>query len=153
MNLVGGKTAKSTSGSNDNSDLKTSLPLNVLKNIGGQDSYIDIDRGDGIHMSLRGTAFNQVKTPNGEPIIDTSLLQMLGMSGLQSIVADMRNIQFGDQVISPEALAYITYNNTGVTRVNLPVKAGNKVNLDLLEKYEQAEQELDMMADKSKENV
>ena len=153
MSLVGGKTAKSTSGGNDNSDLKTSLPLNVLKNIGGQDSYIDIDRGDGIHMSLRGTAFNQVKTPNGEPIIDTSLLQMLGMSGLQSIVADMRNIQFGDQVISPEALAYITYNNTGVTRVNLPVKAGNKVNLDLLEKYEQAEQELDMMADKSKEAV
>jgi hypothetical protein len=60
----------------------------------------------------------------------------LSLSGLQGIVSDMRNIQFGDQVVSPEALQYITYNNTGVTRVNLPVKAGNRVNLDLLQKYE-----------------
>mgnify|MGYP003299254634 CR=1 FL=1 len=95
-----------------------------------------MDRGDGIHMSLRGTAYNLIQTPNGEPIRDTSLATMLSLSGLQGIVSDMRNIQFGDQVVSPEALKYITYNNTGVTRVNLPVKAGNRVNLDLLQKYE-----------------
>jgi len=95
-----------------------------------------VDRGDGIHMSLRGTAYNLIQTPNGEPIRDTSLATMLSLSGLQGIVADMRNIQFGDQIVSPEALQYITYNNTGVTRVNLPVKAGNRVNLDLLQKYE-----------------
>jgi hypothetical protein len=53
---VGGKTHKSTSDSSkDISDLETSLPLNVLKNVGGVDSYLDIDRGDGIHMSVRGT--------------------------------------------------------------------------------------------------
>ena len=154
LELEGGKTAKSTSSkTNSDTDLKTSLPLNVMKNIGGQDSYIDVDRGDGIHMSLRGTAYNLIQTPNGEPIRDTSLATMLSLSGLQGIVADMRNIQFGDQVVSPEALQYITYNNTGVTRVNLPVKAGNRVNLDLLQKYEQAESELDLSGDKSKENV
>lgn len=154
LELEGGKTSKSTSSkTNSDTDLKTSLPLNVMKNIGGQDSYIDVDRGDGIHMSLRGTAYNLIQTPNGEPIRDTSLATMLSLSGLQGIVSDMRNIQFGDQVISPGALQYITYNNTGVTRVNLPVKAGNRVNLDLLQKYEQAENELDLSGDKSKENV
>lgn len=144
---------KKSSESKDNTDLKTSLPLNVLKNVGGVDSYVDIDRGDGIHMSVRGTQFNLIKTPNGDPISDTSLSNMLQQSGLQSIVKDMRNIQFGDQRISPEALSFITYNNTGITRANLPIKSDGSVNLDLLEAYENAERDLDLSADKSPEYV
>lgn len=154
LDLVGGKSHKSTnSTTKDNSDLETSLPLNVLKNIGGVDSYLDIDRGDGIHMSVRGTQFNLIKTPNGEPISDTSISSMLQESGLQSIVKDMRNIQFGDQKLTPEALSFITYNNTGVTRANLPIKPDGSVNLDLLETYEQAEKDIDLSGDKSPENV
>lgn len=154
LDLVGGKTHKSTSTTGkDNSDLESSLPLNILKNVGGVDTYLDIDRGDGIHMSVRGTQFNLIKTPNGEPISDTSLSTMLQQSGLQSIVKDMRNIQFGDQKISPEALSFITYNNTGVTRANLPIKADGTVNLELLEAYEKAEQDIDLSGDKSPENV
>lgn len=154
LELEGGKTAKSTSSkTNSDTHLKTSLPLNIMKSIGGQDSYIDVDRGDGIHMSLRGTVYNLIQTPNGESIKNTSLAEMLSLSGLQGIISDMRNIQFGDQIISPEALQFITYNNAGVTRVNLPVKEGNRVNFDLLQKYEQAENELDLSGDKSKENV
>jgi hypothetical protein len=137
----------------DNSDLESSLPLNVLKNIGGVDSYIDIDKGDGIHMSIRGTQFNQIKTPSGEPISDTSLSTMLQNSGLQSIVKDMRSIQFGDQKISPEALSFITYNNTGLTRANLPIKSDGSVNLDLLELYENAERDIELSGDKSSENI
>lgn len=154
LDLVGGKTHKSTNTTGkDNSDLESSLPLNILKNVGGVDTYLDIDRGDGIHMSVRGTQFNLIKTPNGEPISDTSLSVMLQQSGLQSIVKDMRNIQFGDQKISPEALAFITYNNTGVTRANLPIKADGTVNLALLEAYEKAERDIDLSGDKSPENV
>ena len=153
LDLVGGKSHKSTTSEKDTSELETSLPLNVLKNIGGVDSYLDIDRGDGIHMSIRGTQFNYIKTPSGEPILDTSLSNMLHQSGLQSIVKDMRSIQFGDQKISPEALSYITYNNTGLTRANLPIKADGSVNLDLLESYEQAEKELYLSTDKSPEHV
>ena len=154
LDLVGGKTHKSTNTTGkDNSDLESSLPLNVLKNVGGVDTYLDIDRGDGIHMSVRGTQFNLIKTPNGEPISDTSLSTMLQQSGLQSIVKDMRNIQFGDQKISPEALAFITYNNTGVTRANLPIKSDGTVNLALLEAYENAERDIDLSGDKSPENV
>lgn len=154
LDLVGGKSHKSTTASTkDNSDLETSLPLNVLKNVGGVDSYVDIDKGDGIHMSVRGTQFNLIKTPNGEPISDTSLSNMLQQSGLQSIVKDMRNIQFGDQRISPEAMSFITYNNTGVTRANLPIKPDGSVNLDLLEAYEKAERDLDLSTNKSPEHV
>lgn len=154
LDLVGGKTHKSTSESaKDISDLETSLPLNILKNVGGVDSYLDIDRGDGIHLKVKGTQFNQIKAPNGEPIYDTSMATMLQKSGLQSIVKDMRNIQFGDQRISPEILASITYNNTGITRANLPIKPDGSVNLDLLEKYEQAEQEIDALSDRSLENI
>lgn len=154
LELVGGKTHKTTNTTNkDNSDLESSLPLNVLKNIGGVDSYIDIDKGDGIHMSIRGTQFNQIKTPSGEPISDTSLSTMLQNSGLQSIVKDMRSIQFGDQKISPEALSFITYNNTGLTRANLPIKSDGSVNLDLLELYENAERDIELSGDKSSENI
>lgn len=154
IDLVGGKThSKIGTSSKDNTDLETSLPLNILKNVGGVDSYLDIDRGDGIHMSVRGTQFNLIKTPNGEPISDTSLGNMLQQSGLQSIVKDMRNIQFGDQKISPEALSFITYNNTGVTRANLPIKPDGSVNLDLLEAYEKAERDIDLSNDKSPEHI
>lgn len=154
LDLVGGKTHKSISDSSkDISDLETSLPLNILKNVGGVDSYLDIDRGDGIHMSVKGTQFNLIKTPNGEPISDTSISSMLQESGLQSIVKDMRNIQFGDQKLTPEALSFITYNNTGVTRANLPIKPDGSVNLELLEAYEQAEKDIDLSGDKSPENV
>ena len=153
LDLVGGPSHKSTSSEKDDSKLKTSLPLNIQKGVGGIDSYIDIDRGDGIHMSVRGTQYNLIKSPSGEPIMDTSLATMLHKSGLQSIIKDTRNIQFGDQKISPEVLANITYNNTGITRANLPIKSDGTVNFDLLEAYEQAERELDTMSNKSPENI
>lgn len=154
VTLVGGKThSKTTAEGRDGSDLKTSLPLNVQKSIGGVDSFVDVDRGDGIHMSVRGTQYNLLTTPSGEPIIDTSLAGMLNKTGLQGIVKDMRNIQFGDQVISPEALSYITYNNTGITRANLPIKQDGSVNLDLLEAYEKAERELELSSNRSKEYI
>lgn len=156
LDLVEGN-AKNKSSSNtsakDNDKLKTSLPLNVQKGIGGIDSYIDIDRGDGIHMFVKGTQFNLIKTPNGESITDTSLATMLSESGLQGIVKDMRNIQFGDQKLSPDVLSNITYNNTGVTRANLPIKPDGSVNLELLEAYELAEQELDVLTTRTPEQV
>lgn len=156
LDLEGGptadKTGKSKSGKDD-TDLKTSLPLNVQKGIGGVDSFVDVDRGDGIHMSVRGTQYNLINTPSGESIMDTSLATMLNESGLQGIVKDLRNIQFGDQKLSPEALSQITYNNTGVTRANLPIKSDGSVNLELLEAYEQAEKELDVLKDKSPDKV
>lgn len=142
-----GKTGK------DSSDLKTSLPLNVQQSIGGVDSFVQIDRGDGIHMSVGGTQYNLITTPSGEPITDTSLANMLAQSGLQNIVKDTRNIYFGDQRITPEVLSNITYNNTGVTRANLPINPDGSVRFELLEAYELAEQEIELTKNKSKENI
>lgn len=153
LDLIGGKTQSATNSSKDSDKLKTSLPLNVQKGIGGTDSYVEIDRGDGIYMNIKGTQYNLIKTPNGEAIIDTSLANMLSQSGLQSIITDMRNIQFGDQKLPQEVLNNITYNNTGVTRANLPINPDGSVNLQLLEAYEKAEQELDLLKEKTPEQI
>lgn len=102
-------------------------------------------------MSVRGTQYNLITSPNGEHIMDVSIAEMLGKSGLQGIVKDMNSIQFGDQKVSPETLSKITYNNTGITRANLPINPDGSVNLELLEKYEKAEKEIDMSNDKSAE--
>lgn len=144
---------KKSGNDKDLTNLETSLPLNILKDIGGISTYVDIDKGDGIHMSVRGTQFNLIKTPDGKPIYDTSLVDMLQQSGLQSIIKDMRNIQFGDQRISPEVMSFITYNNTGITRADLPIKPDGSVNLELLDAYEKAEQDLDLSNDRSPEHI
>ena len=154
INLIGGGSKKSEKDTDqkDETKLKSSFPLNVQQSIGGVDTYTMIDRGDGIQMSVAGTQYSAIKTPNGEPIYDTSLAKMLSLSGLQGIVKDMRSIQFGDQKITPEALNNITYNNVGIIRANLPINEDGSVNLKLLEKFEQAEQEI-KLSDKSPEKI
>lgn len=144
---------KNSSNTKDVSELSTSFPLNVMKSIGGSDGYFQIDKGEGIQMSVKGTIYNLVKTPQGEPIVETSLLEMLTKSGLQSIVSDLRNIQFGDQKLSPEVLQNITYNNSGIMRVNLPVNPDGTVNLNILESFEQAENEINLLSNKSPEEI
>ena len=68
--------------------------------------------------------------------------QMLADSHLMSLVKNNQSITYGDQKITPEQLKNITYNNTGVLRANLPIKADGTVNLDLLQQYQQAEVEM-----------
>lgn len=150
LDLIGGPTAKSTTKSTNNksdSELNTSLPLNVQKSQGGYDQDLWIDKGNGIQMSISGTYYSQIKTPNGEPIIDTSLQSMLAESGLQSIVQNTKNITFGDQKLSQEQLANITYNNTGMIRANLPVNNDGTVRLDILEDFEKAQAEIKLLGD------
>ena len=155
LDLQAGDTKSKTSGNGSGKDddkLKTSLPLNVQKDIGGSTTQISIDRGDGIHISVRGTQYNLVTTPNGEAIMDTSLAGMLSKSGLQGIIKDLKNIQFGDQKISPEVLSKITYNNTGITRAILPINADGSVNFSLLDAFEKAEREIELSDNNSVEN-
>lgn len=142
---------KSTQSSGDSSDsesgLKSSLPLNIQKSIGGYIQPMTIDLGEGIQMSINGTYYQQIKTDDGDAIINTSLETMLAESGLQSIVKNMQNITFGDQKLNVEQLSNITYNNTGVLRANLPVNADGSVRLDILEDFQQAEAEIELLGD------
>lgn len=159
VDLEGGPTKKSMSkdanaGSKDDIDMKTSLPLQIMQDMGESDvAPITIDRGDGIQMSVYGSFFSAVTDKKGDTITNTSLQNMLAQSGLQDIVKNVRNITFGDQKLTPEQLSKITYNNTGVVRAELPVNEDGTVKLSVLDDFNAAMNEIKGLGNASREQV
>lgn len=159
VDLEGGPTKKSMSkdanaGSKDDTDMKTSLPLQIMQNMGESDvAPITIDKGDGIQMSVYGSFFSAVTDKKGDTITNTSLQNMLAQSGLQDIVKNVRNITFGDQKLTPEQLSKITYNNTGVVRAELPVNEDGTVKLSVLDDFNAAMNEIKGLGNASREQV
>lgn len=157
--LEGGPTKKSMSkdanaGSKDDTELKTSLPLQVMQDMGGADiAPVTIDKGDRIQMSVYGSFFSAVTDKKGDTITNTSLQNMLAQSGLQDIVKNVRNITFGDQKLTPEQLSKITYNNTGVVRAELPVNEDGTVKLSVLDDFNAAMNEIKGLGNASREQV
>lgn len=157
--LEGGPTKKSMSkdanaGSKDDTDMKTSLPLQIMQDMGESNvASITIDKGDGIQMSVYGSFFSAVTDKKGDTITNTSLQNMLAQSGLQDIVKNVRNITFGDQKLTPEQLSKITYNNTGVVRAELPVNEDGTVKLSVLDDFNTAMNEIKGLGNASKEQV
>ena len=157
--LEGGPTKKSMSkdanaGSKDDTDMKTSLPLQIMQDMGESNvASITIDKGDGIQMSVYGSFFSAVTDKKGDTITNTSLQNMLAQSGLQDIVKNVRNITFGDQKLTPEQLSKITYNNTGVVRAELPVNEDGTVKLSVLDDFNAAMNEIKGLGNASKEQV
>lgn len=159
VDLEGGPTKKSMSkdanaGSKDDTDMKTSLPLQIMQDMGESDvAPITIDKGDGIQMSVYGSFFSAVTDKKGDTITNTSLQNMLAQSGLQDIVKNVRNITFGDQKLTPEQLSKITYNNTGVVRAELPVNEDGTVKLSVLDDFNAATNEIKGLGNASREQV
>lgn len=159
VDLEGGPTKKSMSkdanaGSKDDTELKTSLPLQVMQDMGGADiAPVTIDKGDGIQMSVYGSFFSAINDKKGEPIVNTSLQNMLAQSGLQDIVKNVRSITFGDQKLTPEQLSKITYNNTGIVRADLPVNEDGTVKLSVLDDFNAAMNEIKGLGNASREQV
>lgn len=159
VELEGGPTKKSMSkdanaGSKDDTKLKTSLPLQVMQDMGGADiAPVTIDKGDGVQMSVYGSFFSAISDKKGEPIVNTSLQNMLAQSGLQDIVKNVRSITFGDQKLTPEQLSKITYNNTGIVRANLPVNEDGTVKLSVLDDFNAAMNEIKGLGNASREQV
>lgn len=157
--LEGGPTKKSMSkdanaGSKDDTDMKTSLPLQIMQDMGESNvAPITIDKGDGIQMSVYGSFFSAVTDKKGDTITNTSLQNMLAQSGLQDIVKNIRNITFGDQKLTPEQLSKITYNNTGVVRAELPVNEDGTVKLSVLDDFNAAMNEIKGLGNVSREQV
>lgn len=155
--LVGGPTKKSMSkdaGSKDDTELKTSLPLQVMQDMGEADiAPVTIDKGDGVQMSVYGSFFSAINDKKGEPIVNTSLQNMLAQSGLQDIVKNVRSITFGDQKLTPEQLSKITYNNTGIVRADLPVNEDGTVKLSVLDDFNAAMNEIKGLGNASREQV
>lgn len=159
VDLEGGPTKKSMSkdanaGSKDDTELKTSLPLQVMQDMGGADiAPVTIDKGDGVQMSVYGSFFSAINDKKGEPIVNTSLQNMLAQSGLQDIVKNVRSITFGDQKLTPEQLSKITYNNTGIVRADLPVNEDGTVKLSVLDDFNSAMNEIKGLGNASREQV
>lgn len=159
VDLEGGPTKKSMSkdanaGSKDDTELKTSLPLQVMQDMGGADiAPVTIDKGDGVQMSVYGSFFSAINDKKGEPIVNTSLQNMLAQSGLQDIVKNVRSITFGDQKLTPEQLSKITYNNTGIVRSDLPVNEDGTVKLSVLDDFNAAMNEIKGLGNASREQV
>ena len=159
VDLEGGPTKKSMSkdanaGSKDDTNMKTSLPLQIMQDMGESDvAPVTIDKGDGIQMSVYGSFFSAVTDKKGDTITNTSLQNMLAQSGLQDIVKNVRNITFGDQKLTPEQLSKITYNNTGVVRAELPVNEDGTVKLSVLDDFNAAMNEIKGLGNASREQV
>lgn len=159
VDLEGGPTKKSMSkdanaGSKDDTELKTSLPLQVMQDMGEADiAPVTIDKGDGVQMSVYGSFFSAITDKKGEPIVNTSLQNMLAQSGLQDIVKNVRSITFGDQKLTPEQLSKITYNNTGIVRADLPVNEDGTVKLSVLDDFNSAMNEIKGLGNASREQV
>ena len=159
VDLEGGPTKKSMSkdanaGSKDDTELKTSLPLQVMQDMGEADiAPVTIDKGDGVQMSVYGSFFSAINDKKGEPIVNTSLQNMLAQSGLQDIVKNVRSITFGDQKLTPEQLSKITYNNTGIVRADLPVNEDGTVKLSVLDDFNSAINEIKGLGNASREQV
>ena len=157
--LEGGPTKKSMSkdanaGSKDDTELKTSLPLQIMQDMGGSDlAPVTIDKGDGVQMSVYGSFFSAINDKKGDPIVNTSLQNMLAQSGLQDIVKNARSITFGDQKLTPEQLSKITYNNTGIVRADLPVNEDGTVKLSVLDDFNAAMNEIKGLGNASREQV
>ena len=157
--LEGGPTKKSMSkdanaGSKDSTDMKTSLPLQIMQDMGESDvAPITIDKGDGIQMSVYGSFFSAITDKKGDTITNTSLQNMLAQSGLQDIVKNARNITFGDQKLTPEQLSKITYNNTGVVRAELPVNEDGTVKLSVLDDFNAAMNEIKGLGNTSPQQI
>ena len=157
--LEGGPTKKSMSkdanaGSKDSTDMKTSLPLQIMQDMGESDvAPVTIDKGDGIQMSVYGSFFSAVTDKKGDTITNTSLQNMLAQSGLQDIVKNARNITFGDQKLTPEQLSKITYNNTGVVRAELPVNEDGTVKLSVLDDFNAAMNEIKGLGNTSPQQI
>lgn len=157
--LEGGPTKKSMSkdanaGSKDSTDMKTSLPLQIMQGMGESDvAPVTIDKGDGIQMSVYGSFFSAVTDKKGDTITNTSLQNMLAQSGLQDIVKNARSITFGDQKLTPEQLSKITYNNTGVVRAELPVNEDGTVKLSVLDDFNAAMNEIKGLGNTSPQQI
>ena len=152
-NDASAKTAKAAKEGKDETDEKSTQLVEMVGSTSGVSQPMLIDRGDGIQMSVMGRKFNLVtKMGSSDPIEDTSMANMLSQSGIQGIVKNMNNITFGDQKVSAEALKNITYNNTGVLRVNLPINPDGSVNLNLMEATQEAERRLEALGRTPNEN-
>lgn len=131
----------SSSKSNQKGDLDADLILSIQAGDGGHDSVYTLNNKDSVGMTVKGTAYEQIKDTQGNHIGRTSVENLLNDSGLRSIINADNGIYFGNQRVDLDSLLNIAYDGKGLLRVNLPVRSDGSPNFDLLEEYSKAESE------------
>ena len=131
----------SSSKSNQKGDLDADLILSIQAGDGGHDSVYTLNNKDSVGMTVKGTAYEQIKDTQGNHIGRTSVENLLNDSGLRSIINADNGIYFGNQRVDLDSLLNIAYDGKGLLRVNLPVRSDGSPNFDLLEEQSKAESE------------
>ena len=131
----------SSSKSNQKGDLDADLILSIQAGDGGHDSVYTLNNKDSVGMTVKGTAYEQIKDTQGNHIGRTSVENLLNDSALRSIINADNGIYFGNQRVDLDSLLNIAYDGKGLLRVNLPVRSDGSPNFDLLEEYSKAESE------------
>ena len=131
----------SSSKSNQKGDLDADLILSIQAGDGGHDSVYTLNNKDSVGMTVKGTAYEQIKDTQGNHIGRTSVENLLNDSGLRSIINADNGIYFGNQRVDLDSLLNIAYDGKGLLRVNLPVRSDGSPNFDLLEEYSNAQAE------------
>ena len=121
--------------------LNADLVTQIQAGHGGHDTIYQLDNSLGVGLTVKGTAYEQIKDTKGIHIGRTSMENMLNDSGLRSIINADNGIYFGNQKVDLDSLLAITYDGKGLLRVNLPVHSDGSPNFDLLEEYSKAQAE------------
>ena len=143
--LVGGPVAKATgkSGDTDESKMKNTFLIDLIKNEGGSEVGFKFDVGEGIVLKANGRMHSGiVDATNHETLGSGNFEELFLKSGMQNIINDQTAITFGDQKISRAQFKKLVYDNTGVLRTNLPIKNDGTVDIEILDRYKQAEDDL-----------
>lgn len=143
--LVGGPVAKASgkSGDKDESKMKNTFLIDLIKNEGGSEVGFKFDVGEGIVLTANGRMHSGiVDATNHETLGSGNFEELFLKSGMQNIINDQKAITFGDQKISRTQFKKLVYDNTGVLRTNLPIKNDGTVDIEILDRYKQAEDDL-----------
>lgn len=146
MKLVGAKNSKTitaktvksgSAGNKSNKEYNDSLILKIQNGRGGYLSPFIIANKSNEAITVTGDKYEQIKTPDGDHIGRMTIENMLGNSGLRSIIIS-NHIYLGKTKINAENLNKIIYDGTGLLRAILPVDSTGKPVFEILEAFEEA---------------
>lgn len=151
LKLEAGPTAKTTSSSKDTTD-DSNPYLQYIRQQGGiQKNFTVITKSGNIGTSVEGRFY-----PTIDKVDKQMSIEQLLSTGLQGITYNAKNgIVFGDQIVNPNNLKDIMFDNEGAMVVSLPAitdQLGNKIVFaDVLDEYKKVEAELAKYRHLSKE--
>lgn len=124
--------------------------LDVQAGHSGVQGSFTLNNASGTKMSSNAVVYEGIKNLSGGYVQKTSLRDALEKSGLIQIVKGDVGVFFGDQRLDPSQLEDITYDGTGLVRVELPVDSNGKPRFDLLELAESYNIEIQIEPEKAK---